>query len=62
MCFADCFVTCTATAPTGLMALQGEDHHGKLIRKELKKVGVETRFIEGSLFHPTFNYVNIRLN
>lgn len=38
-------------APTGLLALQGNDHHGKLIRKELVKVGVETKFIEGELFN-----------
>eukprot|EP00117_Sycon_ciliatum_P041725 scpid61268/ scgid4977/ Arabinose 5-phosphate isomerase KdsD; Pa-KdsD len=32
--------------PTGLLALQGTDHHGKLIRQELDKMGVATKFIE----------------
>ncbi len=34
---------------TGLLALQGEDEHGRFIRSKMKKLKVRTDFIKGGL-------------
>eukprot|EP00466_Bigelowiella_natans_P000222 jgi/Bigna1/125519/aug1.1_g227 len=33
-------------APTGLLALQGEDDYGKMIRKKMEDLGVSTRYLK----------------
>jgi hypothetical protein len=50
-----------AGVPAGLMAFQGNDHHGQFIRSNLKKMGVTTEFIKGYLIRMQLFIINLSL-